>query len=500
MSSARSVDLRLAVPAASAWVGAAVAQGVGVGTARAAVVLLAGVAALGLARQRHCPAVVVAAVAVGAAAGVAVMATHRAALERGPVAALARQHATVDLNLRLVRDPVAVTSRAGRRLTVVDATVTAVRAARGSWMADTAPVTVFAMWGRWQGLLPGQRVVVTAALRAPRGSDAVAAVAFARGEPRPVGRPPWWQRWAGRVRDALRTACNGLPADERGLVPGLVLGDVTAMPADLTDAFRATGLSHLNAVSGANVAIVLGAVAAAVRHLGIGRRARAMSAAAALAGFVVLVRPSPSVLRAAAMGAVVLAAALLGRRTSPVPVLAAAVLALVLVDPFLARSPGFAMSVLATFAIVVVAPRWTDRLAARMPRPLAAAVAVPAAAQVACTPVIVAVFGQLSPLAVPANLLAAPAVAPATLAGVGCALVAPFAPWAARPFAWVAGAATGWIAAVARTLAALPGAGLSAPRGRVGLALLLGVGAAAVVAVRIRRQRRDRGMLDACPP
>jgi competence protein ComEC len=301
------------------------------------------------------------------------------------------------------------------------------------------------------------------------------------------------------VRDGLRQAVLPLPADERGLVPGLVLGDVSQMPTALTNAFRVTGLAHLNAVSGANVAIVLGTVMAAVRWAGLGRRTRGLIGAAALLGFVVLVRPSPSVLRAAVMGAVVLVAGMTGRRSRALPAVSAAVLGLVLVDPFLARSPGFAMSVLATAAIVTVAPAWTARLSRSMPQPVAAALAVPAAAQLACTPVIVAAFGQLTPYAVPANLLAAPAVAPATLAGIACAIAGVVWPGLAGALAWVAGLPAAWLVLVARAGAALPGAGLLWPTGARGLALLslaVVVGGTAVWAV---NRRLRHAILGRCP-
>jgi competence protein ComEC len=430
------------------------------------------------------------------------MAVHLALLQSGPVATMAGRHARVDLALRIVRDPVVVTTATGRHLVVADATATAVRStADGPWLHDAAPVVVFAVAGQWLGWLPGQRLRAAGRLGPARPGDTVAAVVFATASPEPLGRPPPWQRWAGRVRDRMRTACSGLGADERGLVPGLVLGDASAMPPSLTDAFRTTGLTHLNAVSGSNVAIVLGAVTAGVRRAGLGRLSRVWLAALSLAAFVVLVRPSPSVLRAAVMGAVVLLASLLGRRSAAVPVLSAAVLLLVVVDPFLARTAGFAMSVLATGAIVLLGPSWTERLSRVMPRPLAAAIAVPAAAQLACTPVLVAAFGQLSPLSVPANMLAAPAVVPATLVGVATALIAAVTPGPAGALAWFAGLPAGWLALVARTLAAVPGAATPWPAGWRGLGLLAVLTVAvAVVVRRIHAGRRRHAMLDRCPP
>lgn len=488
-------DVRLALPALAAWATAAAAQTAPVGRTTT-VVALAGLVALSAGIGRR---LLTAGLALGVVIGGSAMALHVAALHRGPVATLVGQPASVALQLTLVRDPFPVESATGRRLVVAEATVTAVRGDGRAWLADRAPVVVFAVGGGWLGLLPGQRLEVDARLRQPRAGDTVAAVVLPTGMPRLDGRPPPWQRWAARVRDGLRLACAELGADRRGLLPGLVLGDVSAMPPSLTDAFRVTGLTHLNAVSGANVAIVVGAVTAGVRRMNVGRVGRVWLAAAALLGFVVLVRPQPSVLRAAVMGGVVLLAALLGRRSSPIPVLAAAVLLLVVVDPFLARTPGFALSVIATGAIVLLAPTWTDRLSRRMPRPLAAAVAGPAAAQLACTPVIVAAFGQLTPLAVPANLLAAPAVAPATLLGLAAALVGLVAPPLAAALAWTAGLAAGWLALVARGLAAAPGAGLRWPTGWRG-ALLLGVVAGLLtIVVRAVRRRRRRAILGSCP-
>jgi competence protein ComEC len=413
------------------------------------------------------------------------------------VAATARTgHGRAELMLTLVRDPLPRADKGGHGFVLADATVTAVNGRR-----TRAPVLVIAHGPGWRGLLPGQRIRVSARLSPPRRGDDLAAVVLATGPPVPVGRPPWWQRLAGAVRARLRDACRDLPADERGLVPGLVVGDVSAMPASLTDAFRVSGLTHLNAVSGENCAIVLATVAALLRRTPLRRGARIAAAAASLGAFVLLARPSPSVLRAATMGAAALAAGWMGRRTQPLPLLAAATFALLLVNPFLARSAGFALSVIATAAIVLVAPRWTERLSRRLPRPLAVAVAVPAAAQLACTPVLVAVFGQATPWAVPANLLAAPAVAPATVIGIATAGLAAAAPAAAAALAWLAAVPTGWLALVARSMAALPGADARWPAGVTGLAITALVAAAAVAAWLVRaRPRLLRAMLGAWPP
>jgi competence protein ComEC len=480
------IDARLAVPAAGAWAGAAIGCGV---PRLVALWLLAGavIALVGALLVRR-PALAAAAGGVGLGCVSALV--HLALVHSGPVADAARAHARGVVTMTLVRDPQPRQSAHGLSFQLADATVNAV-----DGRPTHAPVLVIAHGGGWNGLLPGQRLRVSARLSPPRPDDGITAVVLASGSPELLGRPPWWQRAAGLVRDRLRTACARLPPDERGLVPGLVVGDVSRMPPSLTDAFRISGLTHLNAVSGENVAIVLATIGSLVRRTPLPRRWRYLVAGAGLVGFVVLARPSPSVLRAAVMGATALAAGMVGRRSQPLPLLSAAVMSLVLVDPFLGRAPGFALSVLATAAIVLTARPLADRLSRRMPRALAVAIAVPTVAQLACTPVLVAVFGQLTPWAIPANLFAAPAVAPATIMGVVVAVVATVAVPVAAALVVLAALPAGWLAFVARGMAALPGADATP-------SWLLGVTSLALVAVAVAwrvRSSQLRAMLETWP-
>jgi competence protein ComEC len=401
------------------------------------------------------------ATAAALATGVAIVAPsvawHVHRLHAGEVPRLAGRHATAAVVVKLVRDPVPAHSRRDSGLFVVDAT--AVRVDDGTWTDVDAPVLILARGAAWRDLLPGQRVRSQVRFSPPRQGDGVAAVLAASGVPVLIGRPAWWQRAAGRARASLRQACAGLPGDERGLLPSLVEGDTSAVPARLRDDMRVTGLSHLEAVSGENLGIVLGVALAAMRGVGLRRRARVIGAAAAVTGFVVLARPSPSVQRAAVMSGVMLLAVFTGRRTAARSSLAVAVAGLAVLDPFLVRSVGFVLSVVATAGIVVLAPSWTKRLERRLPRPLAVAVAVSAAAQLACTPVLILAFGQLTPYAVPANLVAGPAVVPATVLGVAAALVAPISSTLVHPLVWAGGLPTGVVAWVAHAFAGLPAAG-----------------------------------------
>ena len=244
----------------------------------------------------------------------------------------------------------------------------------------------------------------------------------ARGEPVAIADPdPWW-RAAEAVRAALRASVRERPDDQRALVPALVVGDDARMDAALVDDFRTTGLTHLTAVSGTNLTLLVGFVLVLARWLGVRGRGLRAVALLGIGGFLLLARAEPSVVRAAAMGTVALVGLGSNGLRRGTRALGVAVVVLLVTDPWLASSVGFALSVLATAGILLLAPPWRDALARWLPRWAAEAIAVPAAAQLACTPVVAAISGQVSLVAVVANLVVAPAVAPATVLGLGAAL------------------------------------------------------------------------------
>jgi competence protein ComEC len=358
----------------------------------------------------------------------------------------------------------------------------------------------------WRGLLPGQRVTAGGRLMPPRGGDLRAAVITVRDGPVVLGRPPWAQRAAGVLRAGLQRACEPLPDDAGGLLPGLVVGDTSRLDPALEEDFRTTGLTHLNAVSGANVAIVLGVVLFVARRMRAGPVVMALVCAVALVGFVILARPSPSVVRAAAMGAIGLIALASGRPRAALPALATGIAVLVLLDPELAADPGFALSVLATSGLLLLAPVWRDGLRRRgWPPGVAEALAVPAAAQVACGPVVAGLSGTISLVAVPANLLAVPAIAPATLLGVSAAVLSPVWPAGAEFAAWLGHWPARWLVLVATSGARVPAGALPWPGGLPGALLLAVITVALLVAARRPLVRRLAavvalgGMLGALP-
>ena len=227
---------------------------------------------------------------------------------------------------------------------------------------------------------------------------------------------------------------------------------------------------------GSNVTFVLVGAGWLAGWCRVPRRWRPPVALLVLGWFVLLCRPEPSVLRAAAMGVVGLLGVSMSRRRAGPPALAAAIVVLLARDPWLARSYGFALSSLATLGLLLFARPWGHAIARHLPdrlRPVADAVAIPLAAQAACAPVIVLLQSSVSLVGIPANLLAAVFVEPATLAGVVTVLVSPLGPVVAAIPAWCAAAPAWCIAQVAHLGARVPGGVLPWPSG-LGGALLLG--------------------------
>lgn len=484
-----TADLRLAAGGLAAWLTVigtlALPASAGIATG---IVALVGAAAA--AASRRAPAATLTLVLGCAGAAALATAVRLAAAEDSPLTALARERASIAADLVVSEDPRPLRSGAGPPRVAVAATMEHVAAAGRAWSLS-GRVLVLAPAEGWSALLPGQRVQTDGRLAPPLRRDLTVAVLSARAAPSETGPPPVAQSAAGRIRAGLREAAEVLPDGPRGLLPGLALGDTSALDPVLAEDFRTAGLSHLTAVSGTNCTIVTGAVLLLLRALTFGPRLAAAAAGVALVGFVILVRPSPSVLRAAVMGGIGLLALMSGRPRSALPALGAAVLGLVLISPPLARDPGFALSVLATCGLIVLAPAWAERLrSVRFPRGAAEALVVPAAAAMVTAPVVAALSGQISLVTVPANLLAAPAVAPATVLGVLAAVVSPVSAVAAEWLVRLAGLPVGWLTAVGTRAAHVPGATLSWPDGVTGGLVLTAVLVAGTAAVRVPALRR----------
>jgi competence protein ComEC len=327
--------------------------------------------------------------------------------------------------------------------------------------------------------------------------DLTVAVLSAIGEPKPGAAAPI-QRAGQRVRSDFAAAARAvLPADQAAMLPALVLGDTSALSARTTQEFRASGLTHLTAVSGANVTIVCGAVLLTAGV--VGPRAAVALAAVALVAFVIVVQPSASVLRAAVMAAITLLAVVSHRRRQAIPALSATVIALMIGAPELAVDVGFALSVSATAALVVIAPAWSRRLVARgWPKPLADAVSVAAAAQFVTAPLVAAISGMFSVVAVAANLAAAVVIAPITVIGTTAAALSAVWPEGAQLLIRFTGPELWWLSGVSRWAAGVPGAVVPVPSGSLGAAVVAVGGLAVVVLTRWRWGRYGVAAMAVC--
>lgn len=371
---------------------------------------------------------------------------------------------------------------------------------------DSGDSGVGAGQGRVTDLLdirPGTVLHITGSVRTDDRPGLVPVTVSARGTPEPLRDPSGLQAVTGHLRAALREAASHLPGTTGDLVPGMVVGDTGRLSAGTRTDFLATGLSHLMAVSGANVATVTGAVLLAAVALRVGKRGQVVAAAVALVLFALLVGPEPSVLRATVMGSVGLVAVASARRTHGFAACSAAVLLLLLVDPGLAVEYAFILSVVATVGIVALAPWISRRLLQVWARSrdrrgrgapvqwqlmLTRLVGVSLAADVVTAPVIVHMVGVVSPTALPANLLVGPAVAPLTVVGMAGALVAGVWVPAGTAVLWGTVVPAWWILTVAGRLGQVPV--LHTAAGWWPALALVPVVASVVVLVAVPRARR----------
>jgi competence protein ComEC len=296
------------------------------------------------------------------------------------------------------------------------------------------------------------------------------------------------------LRRHLAAALIERAGPERGgVLAALVLGSALApLPAEVRELFRAAGLSHALAASGFHLSVLLGAVLPLARRLP--RLPRLLLVAGAMALFVLLAGPQPSVLRAVLMAAISLAALECGRRGRPLAVLLASVLLLLLIWPRWLVAVGFQLSVVATAALVLSAGplelglrRWLPGWCGPW---LAPAVAVPLAASLYTLPLQLLHFGVVPLYALLANLLAAPLLTPLTLGAMALALLAVLLPPLLGLLLPPLAALAGVLLAVVRVVAALPMAQWQLGRPSPAVVLLLAAGMLALLLPDLARRWR----------
>ena len=282
------------------------------------------------------------------------------------------------------------------------------------------------------------------------------------------------------VRNGLHDALTGLDPRRAALLEGLTIGNTDALTPETIEVFRNAGLSHVLAVSGSNVAIVLGVVLIGLRSVGL--RARTLMGYVALGLFVLVVGPDASVLRAGVMGAITLACLTQGRTAEPLAALGLAVIVVICLRPGMLFSVGMQLSAAATAGIVIFCSAISNGLRP-LPEAFRVMLAATLAAQLAVAPVLILVFGELSVIAPVANALALPAVAPATVMGLASGVIAVAIPPLGRASAATVSPAAWWILEVADHLGGLSWSLVHVPRW-AGWPFLAGV---AVLAGRLLR-------------
>lgn len=387
-----------------------------------------------------------------------------------------------------------------------------------------ALITLFAS-SAWSGVKPGEMVSFQANLRGAKAGGRALAIASHNRLPHTLKPPGGIYRLVNAARRQLAGAARNanhahpppvpgalarwgsktaeeseadegsaaaepgqlpLGADAPELVIGVVLGDDTGLEAATTKNMRASNLTHLTAVSGEHVALVLAATLTLCGPLPV--RLKTLIGLFTLVGLVLLVQPSGSVLRAAAMGSVQLVGLSAGRQASALPAWAAGAIVLLLIDPWQACEWGFALSIAATGGLIMLAPGLERQLGRIMPTFFAQLAAIPLAAQLACGPLLIALNPHISMWGVVANMLAAPMVAVVTYTGLASTALATALPSLAQLLVLPALWGCAWLECIAHFFAHLPGAQVNWPGKASGVCSLAALNAGIwLLLVRMRR-------------
>jgi competence protein ComEC len=427
----------------------------------------------------------VAMILLGTLLGSAIAAIRIVPLVTGPIAQASQSNSVVSGIATIASDPIVTHSKEtldwnDRKLLRISLRIDSVTA-RGQTFNVGSPVLSFIsdpeLISIVQRYIPGQRIEFSAKLSgAPVGKPFAAYIKLLEA-PVLIESAPRYQMLASQLRAGLHESLRLSPESAKGLVPGLALGDSSALQPELAEQMKAAGLTHLIAVSGTNVTLLIVVVLAVLRKFRVNRNWQYLITVFALLAFVVLVRPQPSVLRATVMGLVALAATYSKSNRSPVPALSVAIIALVAMDPWLAVSYGFALSVAATAGLIL----WVNRIQTfldrtvpkRVPLWIIQTLTVTIAAQFSVFPILVALGSPISLSSIPANMLAVPLAGPAMVLGLLAALVTPFSQPLGTLIAWLAGCFAQLIAMVAQFCAAIEWLRIPWPSGKLGIALAL---------------------------
>jgi competence protein ComEC len=274
------------------------------------------------------------------------------------------------------------------------------------------------------------------------------------------------------LRERFLLSLNGVNSDASGLVAGLTIGERSLLSEAVETEMMTLSLTHLVAVSGANLAIIVGAIYFLCAGLGLPRNIRYLAALIALSGYVLLVGPESSVIRAATMALFVMVGLWLGRGSSALNSLSLSVVVLLMIDPGLATDIGFALSAFATAGLLIMAGPMFEWLRQHMPDVVAMGIAASASAQLFTTPVLLILQPSIPLYSVLANLIVEPVVAPITILGILSVLVSAVNIPLAGGVSYLASILANWIVIVAQELSSWPAARLHFVKGVFGILLV----------------------------
>ncbi len=339
-----------------------------------------------------------------------------------------------------------------------------------------------------RSLAPSERVMLRIGGSVAWPATATGALVDVRGRLRPLG--PFEQHYARRgahaaisldaaaptgmrrsgalgLVDGIRTRAeraldSGLPPPQAALLRGMTLGQDERLDARTREDFRTSSLAHVLAASGQNVALLLALALPLLAYAGIGYRGRLIGALALIALYVPLAGAGPSIQRAGAMGAATTVAALAGRPASRWYALLLAAAATLIANPRASEDPGWQLSFAAVVAIALLASPTSAALRKRrIPEPVADATAMSFAATLGTAPLLAIHFHELSLVGIPANLLAAPAIAPITWLGMLAATLGQLSPALATPLNALNAYLLAYVGAVAHLAASVPHASVT---------------------------------------
>lgn len=416
--------------------------------------------------------VLITALATGITAiALAVTANYQHHEEDSLLATVSEKQAQATITGQLTSDPIKTTVSADRPWTedTWRATLTIENIeSRGQSQRDNQRIAIIGPRDI-EDLQAGQTIKTSGQLRPTDRGENTRAILFIRPNTTSANPPQGIYAWGSGMREKLRAATSHLPGDPRGLIPSMVVGDTSVLPDTLDQAMRDTSLTHLTAVSGANCTIIIAGTLMIIRppqrwRPRTRRALRVIAALGVLGGYLIATGPQPSILRASMMGAVGLYGILQGRRNTGIAALSIAVIGLLLIDPWLARTAGFSLSVLSTAGIIIGSQPAANALQRwGTPRTLSIALAVSSCAQIACLPVLLNLDPRLTIYSLPANVAASPLFPFVTIFGFLSLIAVLSIPALAAPLIFTASIPATAIAAIARWFSALPGATVDWP-------------------------------------